>query len=103
MTLDRKSIVLVVILAVVILFYWQILEFLGLHEPAPEQPAQTTEQVDTVATDQPPQQQQPADTQPTRAAEPTGDLPSLLTDTAGAVAEQADTLPFVADKSGPIR
>ncbi|MBD3403265.1 membrane protein insertase YidC [candidate division GN15 bacterium] len=102
MTVDRKSIVLVVLLAVVILFYWQILEFLGLHEPAPEQPAQTTEQVDTATAEQPPPQQQPTDTQPTRAAEPTGDLPSLLTDTTGAVAKQTDTLPFMAEQAGVI-
>ena len=43
--MDRKSIIIVVILAVVVLFYWQILEFLGLHTPAPAQqpPAQQAE------------------------------------------------------------
>lgn len=60
--MDKKSIILVVILAVVILFYWQILEFLGLHTPAePPTPTQTT-QVDTV-------RPVPPDTQPTPAWE----------------------------------
>lgn len=46
--MDKKSIILVVILAVVVLFYWQILEFLGLHTPAAPPAQNAVTQVDTV-------------------------------------------------------
>ncbi|UCD64175.1 MAG: membrane protein insertase YidC [Candidatus Zixiibacteriota bacterium] len=38
--MDKKTIGLIVILVVVLLFYFQIMEFLGLYKPAPPQPAQ---------------------------------------------------------------
>lgn len=46
--MDRKTIIIVIALAVVVLFYWQILEFFGLYKPAPAQqppaqPADTTQ------------------------------------------------------------
>lgn len=73
--MDKKSIILVVILAVVILFYWQILEFLGLHTPAePSAPAVTT-QVDTVS--------RPADTLT---------IPPVLTDQVPSQASSGDLL-----------
>ncbi|MBU0984239.1 MAG: membrane protein insertase YidC, partial [candidate division Zixibacteria bacterium] len=46
--MDKKSIIAVVILAVLVLFYWPIMEFLGLVEPAPEQPVVTETQQDSL-------------------------------------------------------
>ncbi|MEE8575866.1 MAG: membrane protein insertase YidC [candidate division Zixibacteria bacterium] len=41
--MDKKSIAVVIVLAVVVLFYWQILDFLGIYS-SPEQPVATEQQ-----------------------------------------------------------
>jgi len=51
---DKKTLPLVVLLVLVIVFYYPILEFLGLHTPAPPQTQQPgTEQGDSLTTDAP--------------------------------------------------
>lgn len=72
--MDRKSIVLIVILALIVLFYWQILEFLGLHEPQPPQQAAPAEQIDSSTQDA--VKQQDTFVSPSGAA-----VPDLLSDT----------------------
>ena len=63
--MDKKNIALIVVLVVVILFYFQIMEFLGLYTPATsQQPAQDT----TAVTEQLPTPQPPAAS--TTAAQP---------------------------------
>jgi YidC/Oxa1 family membrane protein insertase len=70
--LDKKNIILIVILAVVVIFYFQIMEYLGFYEPANEtqQPIQdTTTAIATPADSSVPlaTQQIPTEQQPTGA------------------------------------
>ena len=46
--MDKKTLPILIALVVVILFYWQILEFLGFVEPPQEPPPGAEQQVDTV-------------------------------------------------------
>jgi YidC/Oxa1 family membrane protein insertase len=89
-TVDRKSIVLVIILALIVLFYWQILDFLGIHEQAPPQPATPVEQTDS-------QPQPSINQQDTFTTQPSSPIPSLLSDTSAQV--QPDLVEIVADTS----
>ncbi|UCG62371.1 MAG: membrane protein insertase YidC [Candidatus Zixiibacteriota bacterium] len=45
--MDRKTIVLVVLLVVVLIFYFPIMEFLGLYKPAPPEPQESQPPADT--------------------------------------------------------
>ena len=82
--MDKKTIAIVVVLVAVLIFYFQIMEFLGFYTPAPPQPAEqpavdTTTQVVT---------QQPVQTE---TVQPPGTTPTeIITDTA-VIAEQLET------------
>ena len=84
--MDKKNIILIVILAVVVIFYFQIMEYLGFYEPAQEtqQPIQDTTAIAT-----------PADSSSPLTAEqiPTGQQPiSPVTEQAAQVAAAADSV-----------
>ncbi|MFH1700788.1 MAG: membrane protein insertase YidC [Candidatus Zixiibacteriota bacterium] len=79
--MDRKTIALVVICVVVLVFWSQILEFLGVVKPAPERPPMTATQDSTVY--QPPAQPQ---TQPITQTETEQTIPEA------AIAKQIDSL-----------
>lgn len=54
--MDKKTIIIVGLLVLLLVFYYQILETLGLYTPPPEQPVtQNTEQLDSTYTDSAPQ------------------------------------------------
>ncbi|MCB2230219.1 membrane protein insertase YidC [bacterium] len=80
--MDRKSIVLVVILALVVLFYWQILDFLGIQKQEPPKQTAPVEQTES------PQQQAVQQQDSSRLQSGSG-LPDLLTDTSSFGRESA--------------
>ena len=103
--MDKKTIGILVVLAVVILFYWQILEFLGIYTPQEPKPADQ-QTVDTLVTDtgtpgmpgdtQTASQQSPAgqpgatavSEQPLRSAELSSDTTEATADTVYVTTQQ---------------
>ena len=81
--MDKKTIVWVVILAIVLIFYFPIMEFLGLYEPPKPVLQEARETADTTAQEPAPQQPITVDSVVPQLAAPV----TAGTDTAGIVAE----------------